>query len=97
MKLLRRTLFLSILPILPVVWAQSSPAISLVANAEGGNPTIAPNTWVEVKGLNLSKPGDSRVWQQSDFVNGQLPVALDGVSVTVGSKSATCTTSVRRR
>src|SRR5271170_8098128 len=88
MKLLRRTLFLSILPILPVVWAQSSPAISLVANAEGGNPTIAPNTWVEVKGLNLSKPGDSRIWQQSDFVNGQLPVALDGVSVTVGGKNA---------
>ena len=43
---------------------------------------------VEVNGLNLSKPGDSRIWQQSDFVNGQLPVSLDGVNVTVGGKSA---------
>ena len=28
----------------------SAPAISLVANAEGESPTIAPNTWVEIKG-----------------------------------------------
>jgi len=88
MKLLRTTLLLSILPFSPLGWAQNSPTISLVANAEGGNPTIAPNTWVEVKGLNLSKPGDSRIWQQSDFTNGQLPVSLDGVGVTVNGKSA---------
>ena len=30
------------------------PVISLVANAEGGAPAIAPNTWVEIKGSNLA-------------------------------------------
>jgi uncharacterized protein (TIGR03437 family) len=88
MRLLRITLVLCILPFSPRVWAQSSPTISSVGNAEGGNPTIAPNTWVAVKGLNLSKPGDARIWQQSDFVSGQLPVSLDGVSVTVNGTSA---------
>jgi uncharacterized protein (TIGR03437 family) len=64
------------------------PAISKVANAEGESPTIAPNTWVEVKGMNLAPAGDSRVWQTSDFVGGKLPMQLDGVSVTVNGKTA---------
>src|SRR5271168_4418788 len=92
MKLFWRTQFLASLSITfvigPVAWGKRPPTITLVANAEGESPTIAPNTWVEVKGLNLSKAGDSRIWQGSDFVNGQLPVSLDGVSVTVGGKSA---------
>jgi uncharacterized protein (TIGR03437 family) len=62
--------------------------ISEVANAEGESPVIAPNTWVEIKGVNLSPAGDSRIWQNSDFVNGQLPTALDGVSATVNGKPA---------
>ncbi len=66
----------------------STPAISLVANAEGEAPTIAPNTWVEIKGSNLAPPGDSRIWQDSDFVKGVLPVQLDGVSATVNGKPA---------
>ena len=77
------TLFL-----LQSAYAQNTPSISLVANAEGEVPVIAPNMWVEVKGQNLSKAGDSRTWQTSDFVNGQLPTSLDGVSVTVNGKSA---------
>ena len=69
--------------------AQSTPTITLVANAEGGEkPVIAPNTWVEVKGTSLSKGNDTRIWQGSDFVNGQLPTSLDGVSVTVNGKPA---------
>jgi uncharacterized protein (TIGR03437 family) len=68
--------------------AQNAPTITLVANAEGENPAIAPNTWVEVKGANLSRSGDSRVWQTSDFAKNQLPTNLDGVSVTVNGKSA---------
>ena len=70
------------------LWAQNAPIISLVANAEGEVPIIAPNTWVEIKGSNLSKPNDTRPWQGSDFVNGQMPANLDGVSVTVNGKSA---------
>jgi uncharacterized protein (TIGR03437 family) len=64
------------------------PEISLVANAEGESPTIAPNTWVEVKGQDLSQAGDSRIWQGSDFVNNQMPAQLDGVSATVNGKAA---------
>ena len=64
------------------------PLISLVANAFGDNPAIASNTWVEIKGLNLAPPGDSRIWQASDFVNNQMPTALDGVSVTMGGGNA---------
>ena len=67
----------------------SLPAsISLVANAEGESLTIAPNTWVEIKGSNLAPAGDSRVWNTSDFVNNQMPTQLDGVSVTVNGKAA---------
>jgi uncharacterized protein (TIGR03437 family) len=68
--------------------AFSTPSISLVGNAEGLSLTIAPNTWVEIGGSNLSPPGDSRTWQALDFVNNQMPVQLDGVSVTVNGISA---------
>ena len=64
------------------------PTITQVANAEGEAPTIAPNTWVEVKGANLAPPGDTRSWQSSDFVKSQMPTQLDGVSVTVNGKPA---------
>ncbi len=64
------------------------PAISLVANAEGESPIIAPNTWVEVKGTSLAPAGDIRTWQTSDLVGGTLPTSLDGVSVTVNGKPA---------
>ena len=66
----------------------AQPSISLVANAEGESPTIAPNTWVEVKGSNLAPSGDTRVWRTSDFVGGNLPASLDGVGVTVNGKPA---------
>ena len=88
MNLQWRIAVLAILPIAPVAWAQNSPVISLVANAEGGSPVIAPNTWVEIKGTRLASAGDSRTWQASDFHNNQLPVSLDGVSVTLDGKAA---------
>jgi uncharacterized protein (TIGR03437 family) len=65
-----------------------TPTITLVANAEGGLATIAPNTWVEIKGSNLAPAGDTRIWQGPDFVNNQLPTNLDGVSVTVNGQPA---------
>jgi uncharacterized protein (TIGR03437 family) len=68
--------------------SQSAPVIGLVANAEGESATIAPNTWVEIKGSNLAPLGDTRVWAGSDFVNNQMPTQLDEVSVTVNGKSA---------
>lgn len=68
--------------------ANSAPTISLVSNAFGGSQTIAPNTWVQIKGVNLAPAGDARIWSGSDFANNQLPTQLDGVSVTVNGKAA---------
>src|SRR5580692_7240783 len=98
MKLFRRILLLAIALaaslFCPMAWAQPSPVITLVANAEGGNTTIAPNTWVEIKGSNLAPSGVSSpdcapgyCWQTSDFLNSQLPTKLHGVSVTVNGVS----------
>jgi uncharacterized protein (TIGR03437 family) len=64
------------------------PAISLVANAEGESHTIAPNTWVEVKGAGLALTGDSRTWKSSDFSGNQMPTQLDNISATVNGKAA---------
>jgi uncharacterized protein (TIGR03437 family) len=66
----------------------SYPVISLIANAEGEVPIIAPNTWVEIKGINLARSGDSRIWQSTDFTNNEMPHQMDGVSVTVNGKTA---------
>ena len=65
--------------------ATSVPAISSV-NTAGGSPTIAPNTWIEIKGSNLATT--TRGWRPSDFVNNQLPTQLDGVSVSINGKPA---------
>ncbi len=64
------------------------PVISLVAKAEGEAPTVAPNTWVEIKGEGLSLTGDTRIWKDTDFVNGRIPTTLDAVSATVNGKPA---------
>jgi len=72
----------------------SNPAISKVANAEGESLTIAPNTWVEIKGSNLAPAVSSPdcapgyCWQVSDFVNNQLPTNLQGVKVTLNGENA---------
>ena len=66
----------------------SAPTIALVANAEGQSPVIAPNTWVEIQGALLAPAGDTRTWLASDFLNGSMPTALDGVSVTVNGEPA---------
>ena len=66
----------------------TGPAVFEVANAEGESPVIAPNTWVEIKGVNLAPSGDARIWQGSDFVGNLMPTQLDKVSVTVNGKSA---------
>jgi uncharacterized protein (TIGR03437 family) len=64
------------------------PVVTKVANAEGEALTIAPNTWVEIKGTGLAPAGDTRTWQNTDFFGGEMPRQLDGVSVTVNGKSA---------
>ena len=68
--------------------ATAGPVIAEVANAESESPIIAPNTWVEIKGANLARSGDTRIWQGTDFISNQMPTALDGVSATVNGKAA---------
>jgi uncharacterized protein (TIGR03437 family) len=66
----------------------SNIQVGLLANAFSNQPLFAPNTWVYIRGANLSPAGDSRVWQGSDFVGGQMPTALDGVSVKMNGVNA---------
>jgi uncharacterized protein (TIGR03437 family) len=57
-----------------------------VINAAGLGSAIAPGTWVSIFGTALAPV--TRPWLGSDFVNGVLPVSLDGVSVTINGKPA---------
>jgi len=97
MTVFRRVPVFAYLFFCAVASAENSPTITLVANAEGENPVIAPNTWVEIKGQNLSKAGDTRAWQSTDFVNGLMPMGLDGVSVTVAVRVRSSSTSAQGR
>jgi uncharacterized protein (TIGR03437 family) len=70
------------------VTSSTGPVVSLVANAEGEALEIAPNSWVEIKGLDLAPAGQSRIWQSSDFTGNQMPTQINGVSVMVNGKNA---------
>ena len=63
-----------------------TPGVSGVNCAAGGAAGVAPNAWVEIHGTGLAT--NTRTWQASDFVNGQMPLELDGVSVSVNGKPA---------
>ena len=72
----------------PATASDRVPSSRWLPTPKASRTTIAPNTWVEIKGSNLAPPGDSRIWQDPDFVNNNLPTQLDGVSVTVNGRSA---------
>jgi uncharacterized protein (TIGR03437 family) len=57
-----------------------------VLSAASSAAAIAPGTWVSIFGTALSLT--TRAWRTSDFVNGVLPLSLDGVSVTINGKAA---------
>jgi uncharacterized protein (TIGR03437 family) len=63
------------------------PLIASVSNAAGGQAQVAPNTWVSVYGSNFAPAGFTDTWS-THIVNGNLPILLDGVSVTVGGQAA---------
>lgn len=64
----------------------AQPAIASVTNAGSFQPGIAPAAWLSIFGTSLGQTTYS--WQASDFVNGQLPTSLEGVSVTIDGKAA---------
>jgi len=56
------------------------------ASAFGEFTTASPGSWIEIYGANLST--DTRGWTLADFTGNTAPTSLDGVSVTIGGKSA---------
>ena len=71
---------------LVVTGTQSAGTIAAVTNAASYQPGFAPAAWVAIFGTNLSQV--TYTWQASDFVNGQLPTSLQGVSVTINGTAA---------
>lgn len=66
--------------------ATGGPAITEVIDAGSLRPEIAASAWVTIKGTSLAPL--TRIWVDSDFVQGRLPTAVEGVSVTIDGKPA---------
>ncbi|HEY6347166.1 MAG TPA: hypothetical protein VIY49_37215 [Bryobacteraceae bacterium] len=58
----------------------------ITAGAFGGQTTIAPGTWIEIYGSNLSPVTAS--WTTANFNGNTAPSSLSGVTVTVAGVSA---------
>ena len=58
----------------------------LSATAFQPSAGVTAGTWLEIYGSSLSTV--TRLWQGSDFSGNNAPTSLDGVSVTIGGKSA---------
>jgi uncharacterized protein (TIGR03437 family) len=71
---------------LVVTGTQPVGTITGVANDASFQPAFAGATWLAIFGTNLSQT--SYTWQAGDFVNGQLPTSLEGVSVTINGIQA---------
>jgi uncharacterized protein (TIGR03437 family) len=56
------------------------PVITSITNAFSPTTTIAPNTWIAIKGSGLAQT--TRIWGASDFTANVLPSVIDNVSVT---------------
>ena len=61
-----------------------APRIDRVVNGASYAGGIAPGGWASIFGANLST--STRGWREDDFAGANLPVQLDGLSVTVGGK-----------
>ena len=72
----------------PATCSVPQPVVSLVRSAGdfGGSSTIAPGSWIEIYGSNLSQT--ARSWAGSDFNGTAAPTSLDGVIVTIDGKKA---------
>jgi uncharacterized protein (TIGR03437 family) len=64
---------------LPVIRSYAPGVIS--ALAFGGASTIAPGTWIEIYGEQLSST--TRAWTASDFTGNTAPTSLDNVAVSI--------------
>ncbi len=57
-----------------------------VKNGASFLPGMSPGAWVSLFGTNLAS--STRTWRVDEFVDGQLPTSLDGVSVSIDGKPA---------
>lgn len=57
------------------------------ASAFGGFSAIAPGSWIEIYGINLTSSAATS-WSGSDFTNGVGPTKLGDVTVSVGGTAA---------
>lgn len=64
----------------------SAPRVNAVVNAASFQPAIASAGFVSIFGTGFAN--SARSWKPSDFSGGNLPVSLDGVSVTINGKQA---------
>jgi uncharacterized protein (TIGR03437 family) len=67
--------------------AGPAPAIESagVQNGASFQPGVVPNSWITIKGSNLS--ASTATWERA-IVDGRLPTLLEGVSVDVGGRPA---------
>jgi uncharacterized protein (TIGR03437 family) len=65
----------------------STPTISGVSNAAGGQAGVFPNAYVSIYGSNFAPAGFTDPWDKA-IVNGKLPTSLDNVTVNIGSQQA---------
>jgi uncharacterized protein (TIGR03437 family) len=70
--------------------ALARPAVSsesgVAAQAFGGGRNVSPGSWIEIFGTSLTNV--TREWASFDFVEGNAPKSLEGVTVTVGGRDA---------
>ncbi len=64
----------------------ATPMIELVVNEASQAPGISSSSWITIFGVNLATSAGS--WNSSDFDGDNLPIQLDGVSVTVNGLPA---------
>ncbi len=63
-----------------------NPGGVITAQQFGAFTTIAPGTWIEIYGTNLS--ATTRAWRASDFLGNTAPTVLDNVRIMIGSQFA---------
>ncbi|MCU1327168.1 MAG: hypothetical protein JWN34_2538 [Bryobacterales bacterium] len=66
--------------------APAVPAGNVISAATYTAGPVAANSWMTIYGTNLGVT--TRAWDESDFINGGMPVALDGVSVLLNGSTA---------
>ena len=65
-----------------------APRITGVVNGASFQAGIEAGSWVTIQGSGLANTFPGRTWRDEEVVDGKLPTALDGVSVTINGKAA---------